>query len=416
MNSSLTDRVLARVDSYREAMRDFAGRLVALPTENPPGRGYPACVAAIREELRRLNLACQVVEVPAEAHGGAAPGRPDPEHPRQCLVAVAGGAGPTLYFHGHYDVVPAQRPAQFEPRVEGGRLVGRGASDMKGGLAAMIYAARVLHDLGLPAAGRVGLCIVPDEETGGAGGSEFLSSTGLLGRDGVGMLTAEPTGGVIWNASRGAVTLRVRVRGRTAHVGLQHQGVNAFERMLVVAGALGELKAEVERRETGYRITPAAARRSVLMLGGRVEGGVGASAVPGECWFTVDRRTNPEEDLAAEKARLTGVLERLRGAGIELDYEVLQEAPASGTPEDDRLARTLAAAAEAVTGRRPDFEMCPGLLETRFYARRGLPALGYGPGVLDVSHGPEEYVELDALPRSAAVYALTAAEFLGLPA
>ncbi|MCW5850155.1 MAG: peptidase dimerization domain-containing protein [Anaerolineae bacterium] len=82
------------------------------------------------------------------------------------------------------------------------------------------------------------------------------------------MLTQEPTGGVIWNANRGAVTLRITTRGKAAHVGLQHQGVNAFEAMLHVAGALQGLKAEVEQRRTAYRVTPAEAAHSIPMLGG----------------------------------------------------------------------------------------------------------------------------------------------------
>ncbi|MCW5850154.1 MAG: M20/M25/M40 family metallo-hydrolase [Anaerolineae bacterium] len=85
-------------------------------------------------------------------------------------------------FHGHYDVVPAQRRDQFEPRVENGWLHGRGAADMKAGLASMIYAAYLLKELAVPLPGRVGLCLVADEETGGQGGSRYLEAIGRLGR------------------------------------------------------------------------------------------------------------------------------------------------------------------------------------------------------------------------------------------
>jgi acetylornithine deacetylase/succinyl-diaminopimelate desuccinylase family protein len=408
MEPALTDAVRARIASYEGEIAEFARRLVAIPTENPPGEGYGACVAAISAELQRFGIAHRTVDVPAGVGSGPA----QADHPRYCLLGQHGSAGPTLYFHGHYDVVPAQRRDQFEPRFERGRLYGRGSSDMKSGLAAMIYAVRALKELDLRLVGQVGLCIVPDEETGGAGGSSWLARNGLLGRDAVGMLTAEPTSGVIWNANRGAVTLKVTVRGKAAHVGLQHQGINAFEGMLSVARALGELRVEVEQRQTGFPITPDLARRSILMMGGRVEGGTNFNAVPEEVSFTVDRRINPEEDLAVEKARLVGVLERLQAEGVRLDYEVLQEAPSSGTPEDDRLAQTLADVVARVRGTRPAFEMCPGLLEIRFYAQQGVPALAYGPGLFEVSHGPHECVELQAVFESAAVYALTAARFL----
>ncbi len=107
------------------------------------------------------------------------------------------------------------------------------------------------------------------------------------------------------------------------------------------------------------------------------------------------------------------MLERFRRDGIELDVEIFQEGDSAGTSEDDPLARALAASVAEVEGSPPAFELCPGLLETRWYARDGIPALAYGPGRLDISHGPEEHVEIDTLVRCASVYALTIARVLG---
>jgi acetylornithine deacetylase/succinyl-diaminopimelate desuccinylase-like protein len=255
--------------------------------------------------------------------------------------------------------------------------------------------------------------MVPDEETGGARGSARLAATGALGRGGIGMLTAEPTGGVVWNASRGALSMQVTVTGKPAHVGLHYTGVNAFERMLSVAGELAELRERVATRRTSYNIEPDRARHSILLLGGRVEAGSNFNVVPGECVFTVDRRINPEEELAAEKQAILDVVDRARRRGIAIDADVFQEGRSAGTPESDPLAAALAASVEEVTGRRPAFELCPGLLETRFYAEAGMPALAYGPGRLEVSHGPHEYVDLDRVSECATVYALTALAVLG---
>ena len=215
------------------------------------------------------------------------------------------------------------------------------------------------------------------------------------------MLTPEPTGGVVWNANRGAITLQITVKGKSAHVGRQHEGINAFERMLTVAQALQVLKKEVE-----------GARQSILMLGGRTEGGVSFNAVPESCYFTVDRRINPEENFEQEKQRLFDVLDRARAGGIDLDVEVLQEGRSCGVSDDDPLGRTLAHSIQQLTGRAAQFEMCPGLLEIRFYAERGMPAFAYGPGLLTVSHGPNEFVPIDRIVQCAQVYALTAAEIL----
>jgi acetylornithine deacetylase/succinyl-diaminopimelate desuccinylase len=127
----------------------------------------------------------------------------------------------------------------------------------------------------------------------------------------------------------------------------------------------------------------------------------------------VDRRINPEEDLAAEKQRLFQLFDRLRGQGVDLEVEILQEGGSSGTSEEDPVARALAESVAAATGKPAAFEMCAGFLETRFYAQQGIPALAYGPGLLSVSHGPGEFVWLKDVYDCTAVYALSAARLLG---
>jgi succinyl-diaminopimelate desuccinylase len=246
---------------------------------------------------------------------------------------------------------------------------------------------------------------VPDEEAAGPRGSRDLDARGLLGKDAVGMLTPEPTGGIIWNANRGAISLRATMRGKSAHVGRQFEGVNAFERAVPVMARLLELKKEVELRETQQYIAPAAARKSILMLGGRAEAGTNFNVTPDFCSFTIDRRINPEENLEEESRRLRDTLE-----GFEI--ETLQEEPATATPAQDPLGVILSHNIASVTSKEPAVEMCPGLLETRFYAACGVPAFAYGPGLLTVSHGPNEFVPIRNIIQCALIYALTAAEML----
>jgi acetylornithine deacetylase/succinyl-diaminopimelate desuccinylase-like protein len=144
------------------------------------------------------------------------------------------------------------------------------------------------------------------------------------------------------------------------------------------------------------------------MLGGESGGGTNFNVVPGQCWFTVDRRINPEEDFDAEKDRLISVLDDCRRGGIRLVWEILQEGRAAACPENERLGRVLAQNVQAISGAAPRFEMCPGLLEIRFYGAMGIPAYAYGPGLLSVAHGPNEYVDLRNVRECAAIYALTA--------
>lgn len=283
---------------------------------------------------------------------------------------------------------------------------------MKGGLAAMIYAAKAVRDSGAKLNGQIGLVFVPDEETAGLRGSHALEKAGLLGSHGVGMLTPEPTGGIVWNANRGAITLRVSLSGKSAHVGRQFEGVNAFERMVELVNRLKQLKSEVETRTTEYEIQPSRAKNSILMLGGQSAGGTNFNVVPESCWFTLDRRINPEEDLDTEKNRLLSLIRETTSSAGEAMVEILQEEPAAGSPADTSLAWVLRDNIEQVTGRAPRFEMCPGLLETRFYAAKGIPAYAYGPGLLTVSHGPNEFVPISNLADCATVYANTAMEVL----
>ena len=385
-------------------MAGLLEELVAVETENPPGRNLGACASVLRDAMDRLGLSPELIEL-----------APSGELEDPCVVRGGAGDGPkTVYFHGHFDVVPAQSRDQFVPRRREGKVFGRGTADMKGGLVSMIYGAAAAGELGLPGNGRIVVHLVCDEETGSAAGSGHLREAGLIDAGALAMLTAEPTGGLVWHASRGAITLRVGVRGREAHVGQAHLGTNAFEHMIRVAGPLAELAHELLERRTKFPVEDDAARGSMLVIGGAAGAGANFNAVPGSAWFSVDRRFNPEEDLDEEIARLTGTIdEAASAAGAEVTIEVLQRQPSASTEATHPAAVALARCVAGVEAEEPRFEMCPGVLDTRWYAQLGIPAFAYGAGRLDVSHGPEEFIDEAAMGRCAEVYARFAREILG---
>ena len=384
-------------------MAALVEELVAVDTENPPGRGLGRCGRILYEALARAGLSPELIEL---APAGLL------EEP--CVVRGNAGAGPrTVYFHGHFDVVPAQTAAQFRPRRENGRIVGRGTADMKGGLVSMLYGAAAASELGLLHNGSVQLHFVCDEETGSAAGSGHLREAGLIEPDALAMVTAEPTGGIVWHANRGAITLRVEVRGKEAHVGQAHLGVNAFEKMIRVAEPLGTLAHQLLEKRTAFPMESDAARGSMLVVGGSAGAGASFNAVPGSAWFSVDRRFNPEEDIDEEMARLIDTIaEAAASVDADVSVDVLQRAPSAGTDESHPTSVRLARCIAEVEGTAPRFEMCPGVLETRWYAQLGIPAYAYGAGRLDVSHGPDEFIDEAAMRRCAAVYALFAGEML----
>jgi succinyl-diaminopimelate desuccinylase len=391
--------VRAWLEPRADEMAVLLQELVAVDTANPPGRGLGRCGRVLHDSMERLGLSPELIEL--------APWR-ELEDP--CIVRGSVGDGPRpIYFHGHFDVVPAQDPAQFDPQRRDGRLIGRGSADMKGGLVSMLYGALAARELGLLGDRRLVFHLVCDEETGSDAGSGHLREAGLIDPDALAMITAEPTGGVVWHACRGAITLRVDVRGREAHVGQAHLGVNAFEQMTRVAEPLGTLAHDLLEERTAFPMESEEARGSMLVVGGSSGSGASFNVVPGSAWFSVDRRFNPEEQLDEELARLTGMIARSAAdAGAAVEVDVLQRAPSAGTDESHPTAVTLAKCIEQIEGSAPRFELCPGTLEIRWYAQLGIPAFAYGAGRLDVSHGPHEFIDEDAMRRCAAVYALFA--------
>src|SRR5437773_7629280 len=165
--------LLEAVDASQSAMIDFTRELVAIPTENPPGAEYERCAGVIAQKLKEIGLEPHVVEVPASKPG---------DRPGYCVTACHGEGERVLHFHGHYDVVPHSVEGQFDPFIKRSNLFGRGSSDMKGGLASMVYAVQALRHARTRLKGRVELVIVPDEETGGARGSAWLSRAADFGK------------------------------------------------------------------------------------------------------------------------------------------------------------------------------------------------------------------------------------------
>jgi succinyl-diaminopimelate desuccinylase len=372
------------LDARAGEMAALLEALVRIPTENPPGRELGRCAAVLRDAMERLGFAPELIELP-----------PSGSLEQPAIVRGGAGDGPGLvYYHGHFDVVPAQSPSQFSPLRADGRIVGRGTADMKGGLVSMLYGAAAAASLGLLGGRRVVLHFVCDEETGSVAGSGHLREARLIDPGALAMLTAEPTGGVVWHASRGGITLRVRIAGREAHVGYVGDGVNAFEHMLRVAEPLTALSHELLERD------------SMLVVGGQTGSGAGFNVVPGSAWFSVDRRFNPDEELERELTRLTSLIgDAAAAAGAQVEVDVLQRQPSGSTSPAHPAARALAASVAAVEGAEPAFELCPGVLDTRWYSQLGIPAFAYGGGRLDISHGPGEYIDEAAMARCADVYA-----------
>ena len=234
-------------------MTETLSALVSIPTVNPPGKSYRRCVNYLSQRLKEWQISHEVIPVSS--------GR----YPRFCILGGIGEGQNVLHFHGHYDVVPAHTDEQFHPQILGECLYGRGSSDMKGGLVAILYVLKFFQKYLARLNGRISFSFVPDEESGSRLGTQHLLRSGLLPRASLGMLMPEPTSGVVWNANKGALTYHIEIRGKPAHVALEHQGENAFESMVEVVRSLLALKKTISKRKTAYPVNPAEANRSVML-------------------------------------------------------------------------------------------------------------------------------------------------------
>jgi acetylornithine deacetylase/succinyl-diaminopimelate desuccinylase-like protein len=323
-------------------------------------------------------------------------------------VTLPGGAGSGLLLLGHTDVVPVgdgwtRNP--FGAEIEEGRIYGRGASDMKGGLAAALSAMAALRGAAL--SGPVELAALVDEEEKGTGIRTYVASAPAASF--LGCIVAEPTDLQTIIGARGASYVYVNVHGTACHAGDPDAGANA------IYGAAAVV-AEIERLHTdlaGYRhplLGPA------TWSVGQINGGTGGSVVPADCVVVADRRLLPGESPATVLDDLRGRLETLRLAerGLTVEVSMPMEMPAFETPSDSLLARTVGAAVADAGGPTLPPGGWTAACDGGFVARDlGVPVVVLGPGsVADQAHRPDESVAIDELVTAARGYALTALRLL----
>jgi acetylornithine deacetylase len=375
------------------SVAELAADLVAIDSVNPglvPGGAGEAGVAAFVAGWARDNgLHAEVLE--------QAPGRPS------VIVTARGrGGGRSLLLCGHLDTVGVVgMSAPHEPRRDGDRLYGRGACDMKGGLAAALVAARDAAAAGL--AGDVVVACVADEEHASLGVQEALRHVRADGA-----VVTEPTRQEIVVAHKGFAWADVVVEGTAAHGSRPELGVDAIVHAAPVLTGIGALDAQLAGREPH----PMLGRGSVHA--GTIEGGSETSSYPGRCTITVERRTLPGEGEASFAGELDALLEQARRAQPGLrasSVSGLAREPFAIDPEHElvRLTRELAA---GELGAPPPLTGAPYWTDAAFIAAAGIPALLFGPNG-EGEHAVEEWVSVASLEAVARTLTRLATTFCG---
>lgn len=420
--SNVKDAVLRAVETARGELAEFTGELIRIPTVNPPGEYYRECAALLGERLESVGFAVEFDDPPPEACPGGSG-----THPRRNVIGRLGNGGPRLHLNGHLDVVPAGSGWTGDPfsgEVRDGAVWGRGASDMKGGVAAALFAAVALRRAGVRLGGTLEISGTVDEETGGHAGVAWLAESGQIAADTDAVIIPEPFGSDrVCVGHRGVYWFRVVAEGEVAHGSMPFLGRNAITDL---APLLEEIRSEwvpeLAERRTALPVVPEGARTATVNVnsirGGQAGAGTESPQVPDRAEVVVDRRFLPEEGLEAvreEVARRVAAC-AAREPGRRYRIEELLTVEPVRTPPGSLATEAVRYGVRAALGVEVEEVASPGTYDHKHVTRiAGVPdCVAYGPGILELAHRPDEHCPVEELVRSTGALALAAAAVLGV--
>ncbi len=378
----------------KKELIELTRQLIQIPTENPPGNEKKA-VLFLKPILSKMGFRVRTYLSPKGRYN---------------LVAEKrwGKGGRTLLFNGHLDVVPSGDPSQwkyppFSGKLSKGRIYGRGASDMKGGIASFIHAVSMVNrsniDLGR---GSLILHLVSDEESHGHQGMGFLAQRGRIKGDAA--IVGEPTNLDLVIAQKGALWLKITTFGKSAHGSRPSQGINAIEKMMKLMERLNAIPFDKEHPLLG---------RPTINIG-KILGGSKINMVPDRCEIEVDRRLLPNETKKEALKEIQTTIDSIQTKDPLFKYliEEIDYAEPSEIHPDEEIAQIGLEVAEGVLGEKPRVRGFSGFTDGRFYVNQfKIPTLIFGPGETDQSHTTDESIEGDALIKAAQIYARIVLKF-----
>lgn len=415
--------VVSRVDVLADEMIAWLRDLVRIPTVNPPGENYKDCAQFIGDKLTEFGYETSFIE---------ATGRPEcsPEHPRVNVIGHLNGSRfhPTLHFNGHLDVVPPGAGWTLDPfgaELRDGRIYGRGVTDQKAGIAASLFAVEAIRRAGVRLAGSVEQSATVDEESGGLAGVAYLAEHGYVRPDLVDyVIITEPLDyDRICLGHRGVYWFEVLMHGRIAHGSMPFLGVSAIDRMAHLIETVDRtLKPKLAARRTRMPVEPEAAQSATIninsILGGQNPDLPQTPCVADLCRAVFDRRFLLEENLDDVRAEFIELIEQLRIADAELQYELkdLLIVHPTMTAPDSILVKTMRGVVGETIGREPPLIASPGTYDQKHFARiAGIEqCIAYGPGILKMAHQPDEYCEIEHLTVACKAMAVGAMRLLGV--
>lgn len=400
--------------------------LIRIPTLNPPGE----CYRDICEYLtRRMGSSGFEVKL---LHAEGTPGDSQ-HHPRWNMIArrEGGRSGPCVHFNSHIDVVETGTGWSFDPfggEISDGKIYGRGACDMKGGLAASIIAAEAFVAMWPDFPGAIEISGTADEETGGYGGVAWLAEQGYFSPERVQhVIIPEPLNkDRICLGHRGVMWAEIRTHGRIAHGSMPFLGDCAVRHMGAVVGEMERtLFPSLKQKRTAMPVVPDGARQSTMNInslhGGQAEPDPGftgfpSACVPDQARMVIDRRYLIEESADEVREEVIALLERVKSErpGFDYDFDELWQVSPTMTPADAPVVKAVERGIRAALSCEPLHVVSPGTYDQKHIDRIGRlkDCIAYGPGILDLAHQPDEYVGIDDMVDSAKVMAFALDDLL----
>ena len=422
------------IEIRRDDLVTLLGDLVAYDTRAPDPDYAPRDEAALQEYVaRRMRAAGLAVRVWEPEPAELPPNRyaiPAGHHfrgrPQLLAVATGTGGGRSLLFNGHIDVVSAEPREQwtsdpFAPEVRDGRLYGRGACDMKGGVASMLLATEVLRALRVPLRGDLVVNTVTDEESTGAG-SLAVAASGLRADGGI---IPEPTSLTAWLGTRGSLMPAITVEGRAGHAGFpaahwsEGGPVNAIEKMQLVLDALQRLRREWQLRPDTQH--PVLAAGSIVPTA--LRSGQWMVSYPADATLECHVQYVPAQGAAdGYGARVEAEIEACVLAAAAADpwladhpprFRWPGDAPAGFVDRDEPVSATTLDAMAAL-GLPATVASRTTFFDGPTFTRAGIPTIAFGPGDIQLAHAVDEHVPVEELVVAAQVLAVAAMRFCGV--
>ena len=402
------EQVLSFLEETADEQLAFARKLIATPSENPPGNEQ-AVAAVVREHLEDLGIT-DVTELALE-----------PERPNLVVRIRGAGDGPTLLLSGHLDTKPAGDMVRWEtdpwdPVVRDGDLYGLGSGDMKVAVASMVYAGAAVSRVS-GWGGELQLVFTADEEAGSNLGSKWMAGEGYLQGDAA--IIGEPCGVIeewenIGVVSRGAILVKIEVIGTQMHSSVSDR-FNPINATVEMAWLIQRMHSQMKSYLT-YEPHHLGGSGPTVNVGVMSESGVFYGVYPGNGWFACDIRLVPGMTVESATADIQRFLDDAMEANPRLNAKLIIEGGIQATeiPFDHPVVNALQHASSLVLGRQLQPAIFPGATDANaFQSTAGIPSVAaFGPGYLPRAHSPNEHLAATGVYEASRIYALAALHYL----